>query len=118
MEDALIQLLESFGYPVMRQGSLPKDQAYPDTFFTFWNSTEEGKSFYDNQTASVIYDFDVNVYSTNPNEVYRLVEAARSLLRSNNWIISTRGYDAASDEITHIGRGFIAQYLQREALSE
>ena len=54
MEDTLIQLLESFGYPVIRQGSLPADQAYPDTFFTFWNSTEDGQSFYDNGTASVV----------------------------------------------------------------
>ncbi len=112
MEDNLIQLLESFGYPVIRQGSLPAGQAYPDTFFTFWNSTEEGQSFYDNDTASIVFDFDVNVYSTSPDTAYSLLNEARTLLKGNNWIIATRGYDVASDEITHVGRGMIVQYLQ------
>lgn len=118
MEDVLIQLLESFGFPVMRQGSLTADQAYPDTFFTFWNSTEDGQSFYDNDTASVAHDFDVNVYSSNPDAVYSLLNAARKLLKENGWIIATRGFDVPSDEITHVGRGMIVQYLQYEALSD
>ena len=118
MEDALIQLLESFGYPVMRQGSLPADQAYPDTFFTFWNSTEDGQSFYDNETACVVYDFDVNVYSSNPDVAYSLLAAARKLLKENGWIIGTRGYDVPSDEITHVGRGMDVQYLNYEMLEE
>lgn len=100
MEDALIQLLESLGYPVIRQGSLPADTAYPDTFFTFWNSTEDGQSFYDNETASVVYDFSVNVYSNAPATAYSLLELARKLLRVNGWINTTRGYDVPSDEIT------------------
>ena len=112
MEDTLIQLLESFGYPVIRQGSLPADKAYPDTFFTFWNSTEDGQSFYDNDTASVVYDFNVNVYSTSPDVAYSTLAAARTLLKSNGWIIATRGYDAASDEITHVGRGMGVQFLE------
>ena len=111
MEDQLISLLETFGYPVIRQGSLPEDQAYPDTFFTFWNSTEEGQSFYDNSTASAVYDFDVNVYSTNPVLAYDLLGQARAKLKQNGWIPSTRGFDVASDEVSHIGRGMFVQYL-------
>lgn len=118
MEDNLIQLLESFGYPVMRQGSLSADQAYPDTFFTFWNSTEDGHSFYDNSTASVVYDFDVNVYSTSPDTAYSLLAAARNGLKAEGWIIATRGFDVPSDEITHVGRGMIVQYLSYEDSDE
>lgn len=114
MEDELILLLSTFGYPVMRQGSLPTTAAYPETFFTFWNSTEDGNSFYDNETASVVYDFDVNVYSSTPATAYSLLERARKLLKGNNWIIATRGYDVPSDEITHIGRGMQVQYLQND----
>lgn len=112
MTDILIQMLESFGFPVMRQGSLPSGQAYPDTFFTFWNSEEDGHSFYDNDTAAVVYDYNVNVYSTDPAEAYSLLEAARKLLKENGWIISTRGYDVPSDEITHFGRGMDVEYLK------
>lgn len=114
MEDTLINLLSSFGFPVFRQGSLTAETAYPDTFFTFWNSTEEGQSFYDNETASVVYDFDVNVYSNDPAAAYSLLERSRKLLKGNNWIIATRGYDVPSDEITHIGRGMQVQYLQTD----
>lgn len=117
MEDNLISLLSTFGYPVIRQGSLPSDTAYPDTFFTFWNSTEEGQSFYDNETASIVYDFDVNVYSTSPDTCYSLLASARRLLKSHGYVTPTRGFDVPSDEITHVGRGMIVQYLQTD-LSE
>lgn len=114
MEDNLIELLESFGYPVIRQGSLAPDESYPDTFFTFWNSEESGDSFYDNETVSVDYEFDVNVYSTNPETVYNLLKEARQLLKTNGWIIAVRGYDVPSDEITHTGRGMEVQFLNFE----
>ena len=112
MEDALITLLATLGFPVMRQGSLPDNQAYPDTFITFWNRAENGLSFYDNETASVVHDFDVNVYSSDPDTAYSTLSAARTLLRANGWTIGIRGYDAASDEITHIGRGMRVWYRQ------
>lgn len=114
MEDNLIELLETLNPNVIRQGSLGPDQAYPDTFFTFWNNDEEGQSFYDNETATVVYDYDVNVYSTNPDTTYGLLAEARRLLKTNNWIIAERGYDVASDEILHTGRGMRVLYLQNE----
>ncbi len=112
MEDSLISILETLKYPVIRQGSLPPDQAYPATFITFWNRTEDGQSFYDNETASVVYLFDVNVYSTSPDTAYSVLESARTALKAAGWIITERGYDARSDEITHIGRGLRTVYLE------
>lgn len=112
MIDNLLQILESFGYPVMRQGSLPQNQKYPNTFITYWNNDENGQAYYDNATASVIYDFAVNVYSTVPNTAYSLLDSIRIALLQNGWIITDRGFDVASDEITHIGRGLETQFLQ------
>lgn len=117
MEDVLIALLETLKYPVIRQGSLAPDQAYPDTFFTFWNSDEVSESFYDNKEASASFQFDVNVYSTDPSKAYSLLDDARSLLRSNGWTITDRGYDVASDEITHIGRGMEILYLAMQTIN-
>lgn len=105
MEDRLIELLESFEYPVKRQGSLLPDEKYPDTFFTFWNNEETEHSAYDNQTSSVFWSFDVNVYSTDPNKVYLLLGKARTLLKENGFQSPSRGHDVASDEDTHTGRG-------------
>lgn len=114
MEDSLIEILSTLKYPIIRQGSLAPDEVYPDTFFTFWNNDETEHSAYDNDTVNVDYDFDVNVYSTNPNTAYELLSQARKLLKENGWIIATRGYDVASDEITHIGRGMEILFLKTE----
>lgn len=114
MEDNLIELLESFNFPVIRQGSLSPDEQYPPTFFTFWNNDEEGQSYYDNNVILVTYDYDVNVYSNNPQITYDLLKQARNLLKQNDWIIADRGYDVPSDEITHTGRGMRVIYLNKE----
>ena len=114
MEDELIELLETFEVPVIRQGSLGPDQAYPDTFFTFWNTDETEHSAYDNRTASLDNDFDVNVYSISPSRAYSLLEQARNLLKANGWVCPSRGYDVPSDEITHIGRGMEVTFLKNK----
>lgn len=108
MEDRLIELLETFGYPVFRQGSLSEDEPYPDTFFTFWCNDEYEAAAYDNETKRVTYDFDVNVYSTDPTTVYSLTSSARALLKKNGFVTPSRGYDVGSDEETHTGRGMNA----------
>ena len=117
MEDILINLLSSFKYPVIRQGSLPPDEKYPETFFTFWNNTETEISAYNNQTFSVVYNFDVNIYSNDPEKVYTLLRDARKLLKQNGWQAPERGHDLASDEITHTGRGIEVTYIQTENIA-
>lgn len=110
LEDKLIEILNTFGYPVIRQGSLTDNDEYPDTFFTYWNNYETETKAYDNVTASVLYDYDVNVYSTDPNKVYNLLIAARELLKTNGFNTPSRGYDVGSDEPTHTGRGMNVQF--------
>ena len=114
MEDNLIALLEQFNLPVIRQGSLAPDEAYPDTFFTFWNTGEVEQSAYNNETASVVYTFQVNVYSTDPGTTYSQLTAARQLFKANGWETPDRGHDIASDEITHTGRGMTVTFLKFE----
>ena len=109
---SLISLLESFTFPVFRQGSVT--ESYPDNFFTFWESEENGNSYYDNLTVDVYYQFSVYFYSTNPANTYSYIEQARSLLKQNGWTIKTRGYDVASGEPSHTGRGFDVIYLNHE----
>lgn len=118
MEDLLIRLLETFKLPVYRQGSIGKNEPYPDTFFTFWNMSTPDGSHYDNEPLSYIGTFSVNIYSTNPQTTYDTLEAARALLRQNGFIIDGLGYDAVSDEETHTGRGFEAIYQQFNNLTK
>lgn len=113
MEDLLIEVLASFGYPVRLQGSLLEDEPYPDHFFTFWNLASEDSSFYDNKEHSTEFVYDVNFYSINPEWVYTKLRAAIAALKEAGFIISGDGYSVASDEPTHDGRGINVLYLRR-----
>lgn len=112
MEDLLIELLESFGYPVIRQGSLGEDEDYPENFFTFWNNDSYDGNHYDNNNISDVYNYDVNFYSVNPDATYTKLRETKKLLKSNGFIVSGDGYDVASDEPTHTGRGINATYAK------
>lgn len=114
MEENLITLLETFKFPVYRQGSLAENEPYPDTFFTFWNNAEDGQAFYDDDNRAVAYDYDVNVYSADTATAYSTLRDALSLLKQNGWTITDNGHDMPSGRITHIGRGGSVGYLQTE----
>lgn len=112
MEDALITLLSSFGYPVYRQGSMANDASYPETFFTFWNNASPDHSHYDNEEYGTAWDFNIYTYSNNPSLTYSLLMDARAKLKEYGWICPSKGFDVASDEATHTGRGLEIFYLE------
>lgn len=111
MEDKLIELLEAYGYPVRRQGSIAEQEEYPDAFFTFWNNTNE-TSYYDNKPCKDVYFFDVNFYSKDPGICYQVMEQAAEGLREQGFIIPGKPYDVASDEPTHIGKGMEVRAIE------
>ena len=113
MEDLLIETLEQFGFPVKLQGTLLPDEPYPEHFFTFWNNNSYGQSYYDNEEETVIYNYDVNFYSINPEWVYTKLREAKDALKKAGFIVSGDGYSVASDEPTHDGRGMNVLYLRR-----
>lgn len=113
MEDLLIETLESFGFPVVLQGSLLPDEPYPNHFFTFWNNESYGNSYYDDDEKSTVFSYDVNFYSINPEWVYTKLRAAIVALKAAGFIISGDGYSVMSDEPTHDGRGVNVLYLRR-----
>ena len=112
MDEVLLGLLETFGYPVYRQGSMSDTDTYPDSFFTFWNNESPDHAHYDNTDYGTEWDFDVNFYSNDPNLTFSVLLDARTLLKENGWVIPGKGYDVMSDEPTHTGRGMNALFLQ------
>lgn len=113
MEDLLIDVLETFGYPVRLQGSLAEDEPYPDHFFTFWNAYSDSDGYYDNDETQIIYDYDVNFYSVDPVMTYDILREAKKRLKAHGFIISGDGHSVVSDETTHDGRGMTVQYLHK-----
>lgn len=112
MQNLLIQILETFKFPILRQGSLNPDEPYPETFFTFWNNSTDDNSHYNNKVNNYVWDFDLNVYSTNPEKVNSLLIEAKKELEKNNFIVNGKGHDVASDEPTHTGRGINVKIIE------
>ena len=54
------------------------------------------------------------IYANDPVELAQLLKDARALLKRNNFIILSRGFDVASDEKTHTGKGFEVGYINQE----
>lgn len=116
MKEELIAILKKLGYPVMLQGSLAADEEYKPAFFTFWNRDTSDGSHYDDEPLTYVWTFDVNFYASNPTLVNTVPLLAIKALKDAGWIIDGRGYDLISDEPTHTGRGFNAQYCERNPL--
>ena len=108
MEDALIAILETFKYPVDRQGSM---SSYPETFITFWCNDSPDHAHYDNEEYGATYDYNVYIYSSNAATAYSLTDDIRAALKAAGWIVPSRGFDVDSDEEAHIGRGLNCMYL-------
>lgn len=114
VKQTFIDVLESFGYSVFLQGSLQEDDAYPESFFTFWNNYTEDAAFYDNQETRTFWDFDLNFYSSNPALVNSQLLEAKKLLKQNGFVVQGKGYDVLSDEETHTGRGINVTYIEKD----
>lgn len=113
MKQALIDLLETFGYPVKLQGSLANNEQYPNSFFTIWNTETADGSHYDNNAIDYVWDFTIYFYSIDPTLVNTILLEVKTLLKANGWIVPGKGYDVPTDEITHTGRAIDALYIEK-----
>jgi hypothetical protein len=103
MKKKLISALETFGFPVMLQGSLNAEAAYPDTFITFWCDSTEDSAHFDNDSHVAEWYFSVIVYSNNPHIVNTLPSEIITALKQEGFISQGKGQDILSDEPTHTG---------------
>ncbi len=113
MKELLIKTLEPLGFPIKKQGSLNKEEKYPESFFTFWNNDSFDDAYYDNKENKTIWDFDLNFYSVDPELVEETLKIAKTKLKEQGFIVSGNGYDVASDEKTHTGRGINVLIIEK-----
>ena len=120
MEDLLISTLKALGYPVKLQGSMAAEAKYPDHFFTYWNDSTDGSSFYSNTEGAILWQYSLNFYSIDPvlvNNMFKVLKdtpTAKSVLKESGWIVSGAGYSVMSDEPSHTGRGITITYRQEQ----
>ena len=106
-------LYDAYGMPVILQGALSTDDAYPNSFFTFWNNYTTDVEFYDNTETETIWNFDLNFYSNDPDTVNSMLLEAKKLLKSVGFIPDGSGHDVLSDEPTHTGRGMTLLFIEK-----
>lgn len=110
-EDLLIEILENFNLPIMRQGSMGEDEEYPASFFTFWNNETDETEHYNNKSNAERVKFDVNFYSNDPVKTYEKLREAKRELKTAGFAVIDSGHDVVSDIETHTGRGIEVEIL-------
>ena len=109
-------LSAEFPYPVIQQGSLSTEDAYPSSFFTFFNNSALDDAFFDNTETETIWDFDLNFYSVDPVLVNTILLQAKQKLKAVGFIPDGSGHDVISDEHPHTGRGMNLLYIDRKVI--
>lgn len=110
--DKLIETLEGLHPEVYEQGSMAAEAAYPERFYTFWNTSSDDHKHYDNATYGYTWAVEVNAYAQYPDVVTSMLEQARIALQAAGWKINGKGHSVASDDPLYSGRGFTAVYLE------
>lgn len=114
MDEKLMEIIaNNFEYQIRLQGSLKPNENYPNHFFTYWNNNADGDGFYDNDESSILWVYDLNFYSVDPQLTQTMLLEAKKVLKANGWDVFGAGYDVASDEDSHTGRGITVSYRQK-----
>lgn len=118
MKNKLINALVGCGFvegkTLFLQGTLKPEEAYPETFITFWANSTDSNAHYDNKEISVDWSFSVILYSANPATVNTKPNEIRAALKAAGFIPQGKGQDTPSDEQTHTGWAMdfvITEYL-------
>lgn len=111
--DKLLNTLAEFNYPIVKQGQIRKDQPYPDNFFTYWNFDTPDSSHYDNKPTTADWGYWVNFFTSDGSILLSTIEAAKLKLEIAGFIVTGKGEDAQSDEITHTGRRLTVYYKEK-----
>lgn len=113
MKQYLIDNLETLGYPVRMQGTMPEDEAYPESFITFLTA-DSTEVILDDDAVAVAWLYNVAFYSSNPALVDTEPKRIYSTLKAAGFTPQGRGRDLPSDEPSHTG--WVQEYYFIETL--
>ena len=107
MKRKLIDVLETCGFvegkTLFLQGTLNPNEAYPESFVTFWTPAVDDGAHFDNKVNSYEWNFTVILYSANAALVNTKHNEIRAALEAAGFIPQGKGQDVLSDEPTHTG---------------
>lgn len=103
MKNLLIDTLETFGYPVILQGTLAENEQYPDNFITFQTIGSPEQDFLDGEPHGTQWRYAVIFYSSDPEIIPKKSAEIFDKLKEAGFIPQGKGTDILSDEPTHTG---------------
>lgn len=112
MKDKLTKVLESMNYPYFQQGTMNKEEGYPESYLTFKNMSSDGDAFYNNEEHKIVWLFIVAFYSNNSDLIDKELLNLKEKLKRDGFIVSGKGYDVESDEPTQTGRGIAVRIIE------
>lgn len=112
VKDNLKEVLDGFGYPSWLMHTMPADEVYPESFFTYLAIDAPFMAHYDNASHAVAWAFWIGFYSSDPEKVDSMPLELALRLRAAGWISDGLGEDVQSDEPTHTGKRITAYYVQ------
>lgn len=114
MKELLIDTLSSLGDPVILQGTLAEDAAFPPCLITFFTIGSPEAAAFDNDTALTAWEYQITVYADDPLVVKSKSEEIRAALKAAGFIPQGKGKDIPSGEPTHTGWTCNYIYLENE----
>lgn len=109
----LIMIFQEMGYPYSwLMHTMPRNQEYPDSFFTFMVIDAPFTAQYDNKPNAVVWAFWIGFYSNDRLKVEAVPKELAKRLRAAGWVVPGLGEDVPSDEPTHTGWRITAYYVQ------
>lgn len=104
VKENLIEILETYAPEhVFLQGSLNPDIPYPETLITFFITSSDFESFYNNLSNRVDWSISVMIYSVDPDEIDRIAKAVIKDCKAAGFIPQGAGFDLPSDVESHTG---------------
>lgn len=103
MKQALLNVLNTFVFPVFLHGSLDINEPFPSSFFTFQVLDSPDKYQFDDAPTKTAWEYQVIFYSDDPHKVEQYSEQSRTALKAAGFIPQGKGHDIPSEEPTHTG---------------
>lgn len=88
---------------VFLQGTLDSEEAYPESFITYWTNYTDDNAHFDNEVTSIDWQFSVIYYSSDPLTIDAVAAEIRAALKAQGFIPQGKGNDIPSDVSTHTG---------------
>lgn len=113
VKDKLKEVLDSFELDSWLMHTMPEDEVYPDSFFTYLSIDAPFVAHYDNTPHSVVWAFWIGFYSNDANQVDSVPLELANRLRAAGWTVPGLGEDVQSDDPGWTGKRLTAYYAEK-----